>query len=245
MSNSASLASSSSPPVIPMDPRLRQLLKACNKGDFSLCNSLVLADPDILLSTTPHKNNCLHIAAMLGHHEFAREAWSRAPSLFSGTNVDGETPLIAALMAANLSLASGIITAMPNHDLEEGRPLNRMLLKVDRRNENALHHAMRNGFENLALQLLDIEPQLSQQVTNAGESPMYMASRRGYNKIVEQLLESPTSADCGPIDESAMHAAVRFNHPGQDYTAVTVENTSAINIVYGKTSLWKTLQWVS
>ncbi|KAF3338825.1 ankyrin repeat-containing protein [Carex littledalei] len=94
-----------------MDPRLRQLLKACNKGDFSLCNSLVLADPDILLSTTPHKNNCLHIATMLGHHEFAREVWSRAPSLFSGTNVDGETPLIAALMAANLSLASDIVTA--------------------------------------------------------------------------------------------------------------------------------------
>ena len=124
MSNSATLASSSSPPVIPMVPRLRQLFKACNKGDFSLCNHLIIADPDILLSTTLHKNNCLHIAAMLGHHKFAQEVWSRAPSLISGINIDRETPLIAALMAANLSLASDIITAatqyMQHDDLEEG-----------------------------------------------------------------------------------------------------------------------------
>ncbi|XP_078150746.1 protein ACCELERATED CELL DEATH 6-like [Carex rostrata] len=215
---SASLASSSSPPIIPMDPRLRQFLNACNKGDFGLCNHLVIADPDILLSTTPHNNNCLHITAMLGHDEFAREAWSRAPSLFSGTNIDGETPLIAALMAANLSLASDIITAasqyMQHDDLEEGRPFNDMLLKADRRKENALHHAMHNGFQDFALQLLDVEPELSEQVTNTGESPMYMAACRGYSRVIERLLQIPSSAVFGPHNKSAMHAAVRFDHPG-------------------------------
>ncbi|KAF3338982.1 ankyrin repeat-containing protein [Carex littledalei] len=213
MSISASLASPACPSDILMD---RQLLKACTKGDFSLCNHLILANPDILLSTTPHSNNCLHIAAMLGHEEFAKEVWSRAPSLFSGTNIDGETPLIAALMVANLSLASDIITAasryMQHDDLEEGRPLNRMLLKVDRRGESALHHAMRNGFENLALQLLDIEPQLSEQVKNTGESAMYMAARRGYSRVVKRLLEIPFSAVSGPGDESALHGATKFKH---------------------------------
>ncbi|XP_078150896.1 uncharacterized protein LOC144546225 [Carex rostrata] len=218
MSNSASLASSSSPLVIPMDPRLRQLLKASFEGDVSLCINLIDANPDILLSTTPYKNNCLHIAAMLGHHEFAREAWSRAPSLLSGTNIDGETPLIAALMAANLSLASDIITVatqfMQHDNLEEGRPLNCMLLKVDRRNENALHHAMRNGFENLALQLLEIEPRLSEQVTNTGESPMYMAARRGYSRVIEQLLQIPSSANSRPNKETPLPAAVRLEQAG-------------------------------
>ncbi|XP_078150834.1 protein ACCELERATED CELL DEATH 6-like [Carex rostrata] len=218
MTNSATIASSSSPPVIPIDPQLlRQLLKACSEGDVSLCINLFDTNPDILLSTTPHKNNCLHISAMLGHHEFAREAWSRHPNLFSGTNIDGETPLIAALMAPNPSLASDIITAasqyMPHNDLEEGRPFNRMLLKADRRNENALHHAMRNGFENLALQLLEIEPRLSEQVNNTGESPMYMAARRGYSRVIERLVQIPSSAVFGPDNESAMHAAVRFDHP--------------------------------
>ncbi|XP_078150828.1 uncharacterized protein LOC144546179 [Carex rostrata] len=168
---------------------------------------------------------------MLGHHEFAKEVWSRAPSLFSGTNVDGETPLIAALMAANLSLASDIITAasqyMKHDDLEKGRLLNCMLLEADRRKENALHHAMRNGFENFALKLLEIEPQLSEQVTNIGESPMYMAARRGYSEVVKQLLEIPSSADCGPIDESAMHAAVKHNHPGS-----LLININFVNVIF-------------
>ncbi|XP_078150897.1 protein ACCELERATED CELL DEATH 6-like [Carex rostrata] len=219
MSNPANFASSSSPPVIPIDPQLlRQLLKACSEGDVNLCINLIDANPDILLSTTPRKNNCLHIAAMLGHHEFAREAWSRAPSLLSGTNIDGETPLIAALMAPNLSLASDIITAatqlLQHDDLEEGRPLNCMLLKVDRCNENALHHAMRNGFENLALQLLEIAPRLSEQVTNTGESPMYMAARRGYSRVIERLLQIPSSANSRPKKETPLPAAMRLDHAG-------------------------------
>ncbi|XP_078157201.1 protein ACCELERATED CELL DEATH 6-like [Carex rostrata] len=188
----------------------RELLKACSKGDLSLCNHLILADPHFLLATTPHSNNCLHIAAMLGHHDFAKEVWSRAPSLLSGTNVDGETPLITSLMAANLSLASDIITAASHHMQPDN--LKHMLLKVDRRQENALHHAMRNGFENFALQLLNMEPRLSEQVINTGESPMYMAARRGYSKVVKQLLDIPSSADSGTKDESALHAAVRLGH---------------------------------
>ncbi|XP_078150788.1 protein ACCELERATED CELL DEATH 6-like isoform X2 [Carex rostrata] len=228
-SSSAITASYSGPPVIPVDAQeLRQLLKACKKGDFSLCN------PDILFSTTPHKNNCLHIAAMLGHHEFAREVWSQAPSLFSGTNIDGETPLIAALMAANISLASDIITAasqyMQHNDLEEGRSFNRMLLKADRRNENALHHAMRNGFEDFALQLLDIEPELSEQVTNTGESPMYMAARRGYSRVIERLLQIQSSANSRPRTESDLPAAVRLDHT--EYSEVVEqlqENPSSEN----------------
>ncbi|KAF3338818.1 Ankyrin repeat-containing protein [Carex littledalei] len=222
MSNSARSASSSSPPVIPMDPQLRQLLKACSEGDVNLCINLIDANPDILLSTTPHKNNCLHIAAMLGHHDFANQVWSsdpsRVPYLLNGTNADGETPLMVALMAPNLLMASSIITValryMQRDDLEEGRSLSCMLLKVDRRNENVLHHAMRNGMEELALWLLEIEPRLSVQATNTGESPMYMAVRRGYSQIVERLLQIESSMDSGPIDQSALHVAVQTGNTG-------------------------------
>ncbi|KAF3338815.1 Ankyrin repeat-containing protein [Carex littledalei] len=250
MSNSASLASPSSPSVIWMD---RELLKACSNGDLTLFNHLIDANTGILLSTTPHKNNCLHIAAMLGHDEFAQEVWSKAPSLFSGTNIDGETPLIAALMAANVSLASDIITAatqfMQHEDLEEGMPLNSMLLKVDSNKANALHHALRNGFENFALQLLDIEPRLSEQVTCTDESPMYTAARRGYSAVVARLLEIPSSAVSGPNGESAMHAAVRFQHTGQDYTAVNGNGGDAVcemyKQMYDEKALKKTLKWVS
>ncbi|XP_078151151.1 protein ACCELERATED CELL DEATH 6-like [Carex rostrata] len=205
-----------------MDPQVREFFKACRKGDFSNCINLIVADPNILLSTNPHMNNCLHIAAMLSHHDFANQVLSsdtsRVPYLLNGTNADGETPLMAALMAPNLSMASAIITAasryMQHDDLEEGKLLSRMLLKVDRRNENVLHHSMRNGFENLALRLLEIEPQLSVQATNTGESPMYMAVRRGYSNIVERLLQIPLSIDSGPGDDSALYVAVESGNTG-------------------------------
>lgn len=199
----------------PMD---RELLKACRRGDVNHWKNLILLDPDILLSTTPLSNNCLHIAAMLGHEELAKEVWSRAPSLFSGTNIDGETPLIAALMAANNLLASDMITAASQHlqpdSLEGGKPMNEMLLKVDSRGENALHHAIRNGLGDLAVRLLNIEPRLSEQVSQRAESPMHMAARRGYSNVTQRLLDITSSADSGPNDDTALHVAVTAGHKG-------------------------------
>jgi ankyrin repeat protein len=196
----------------------RQLLKACSKGDLNLLKHLLLWVPNTLLATTPHGNNCLHMAAMLGHKEFAKAVWSREPSLFSGTNIDGETPLIAALMAANVSLASEMITAasqlMQPNGLEEGKLFNEMLLKADKRGENVLHHAMRNGFEDLALDVLNIEPRLSEQVNKSDESPMNMAARRGYSRIVAILLDIPSSAHFGPRNTTALSAAVRAGDTG-------------------------------
>ena len=36
----------------------------------------------------------------------------------------------------------------------------------------------------------------------------------GYSEVVEQLQEIPSSAVFGPDNESAMHVAVRCDHPG-------------------------------
>jgi ankyrin repeat protein len=198
----------------------RQLLKACSQGDIALFRQLTLDDPIILMSVTNAGNNCLHLAAMLGHHEFAKEVWSREPSLLLGTNKDGETPLVAALAAANASLASDMIAAATQRlqpDIEGGKPLNEMLLKFDIRGNSVLHHAMRNSFEDLAVQLLDIEPRLSEQVNKCNESPMHMASRRGYSKILERLINIPSSADSGPCGHTALHAAVEAGHTGYIY----------------------------
>ncbi|KAJ4761319.1 ankyrin repeat family protein [Rhynchospora pubera] len=193
----------------PMDQQIR---KACITGDLNLCKHLILRNPDMLLSLNPLGNNCLHLAAMLGHEKLAELIWSSAPSLFSGTNNDGETPLMAAIMAANAELSANMLTAASRHlqsDLEEGKPLNEMLLKVDvQHGDNVLHHAIRNGFEDLAVRLLDVEPRLSEQVNQTAESPMFMAARKRFAKVVERLLKIPSSADSGPAKYTALHAAV-------------------------------------
>ncbi|KAF3341470.1 Ankyrin repeat-containing protein [Carex littledalei] len=229
MSNSSSLpssssasASSSSPPITPAPEDVQEFLVACRKNDLPSFNTMFDSNNEILLSTTPLGNNCLHIAAMLGHDDFIEEVYDmsnvypRALSLFSGTNEDGETPLITALMAANHVFASAIITLCTRLDsnFEEGS-FNCMVLKVDRRGENALHHALRNGFIDIALdQLLAKEQRLSEQVIKTGESAMFMAAHKGYDTVVEELLRIPTSAVCGTISGSALHAAVRFHKPG-------------------------------
>ncbi|KAJ3690712.1 hypothetical protein LUZ61_019876 [Rhynchospora tenuis] len=201
----------------PMD---QQIQKACNAGDLNLCKHLILQKPDILFSLNPLGNNCLHLAAMLGHAKLAEFIWSRAPSLFSGTNNIGETPLMAAIMAANSELSSNMLTTASQHlqsDLEEGKPLNEMLLKVDvKHGDNVLHHAIRNGFEDLAVRLLDIEPRLSEQVNKTAESPMFMAARKRFVKVVERLLKIPSSADSGPTKYTALHTAV-----SDGYTDIT------------------------
>ncbi|KAF3341460.1 ankyrin repeat-containing protein [Carex littledalei] len=239
MSNSSSLPSSSSasasssfPPITPAPGDVQKFLEACRDGHLISFNGMFDINPEILLSTTPLRNNCLHIAAMLNYDDFIQgvyskfNAYPRALSLFSGTNVDGETPLITALMAANDGFASSIITLCTQHgsNFEQGsfKLFNRMLLKVDRRGENALHHALRNGFIDIALELLTKEQRLSEQVINTGESPMFMAARKGYETVVQELLRIETSAHCGTISGSALHAAVRF------------DNTAIVNILLEK-----------
>ncbi|KAJ1691745.1 hypothetical protein LUZ63_015900 [Rhynchospora breviuscula] len=91
-----------------------------------------------------------------------------------------------------------------------------MLLKTDKHVDNALHHAIRNGFENLAVDLLKIESRLSERENFIKESPMYMAARKGYDKIVDQLFKDENSSPklSGPNDSSALHAAVNAGHTG-------------------------------
>ncbi|KAJ3674602.1 hypothetical protein LUZ60_005218 [Juncus effusus] len=196
----------------PMD---RRLFKAASTGDVTLLFHLVTEDPDRLFSVTPHGNNCLHIAAMLGHEKFVEEvcSYEKVSSLLLCTNINGETPLVAALMASNAPLASILIKihlkAKSNGNIEEGNISNEMMLTVDRHGDNALHHALRNGFEDVGVQLLDVEPQLAEQVNKIKESPLHMACRSGYLKVVKKLMQIPSSAHIGPKNATALDAAIK------------------------------------
>lgn len=162
----------------------KELFEASITGSVPDMERLVEAHgPDILLTVTPYGNSPLHLAVMLGHDLFAKEVcWQAPPLILSCTNIHGETPLIAALMARNELLSFWLINAASQHlrsnvtgDLEGGNPVKEMLLKCDRHQENALHHALRNGFEKLASVILYEAPSLSEQVNKNGESAMHMA----------------------------------------------------------------------
>ncbi|CAN6380939.1 unnamed protein product [Urochloa humidicola] len=83
------------------------------------------------------------------------------------------------------------------------------ILKQDNRGCNALHHAIRSGRRDLAVELIQAEPDLSKAVNQYEESPMFIAVMRNYEDVFEKLLGVPESAHGGAWGFNALHAAVR------------------------------------
>ncbi|KAJ1275130.1 hypothetical protein BS78_05G113200 [Paspalum vaginatum] len=190
-----------------MDPRL---LGAAVRGDPAEMKHLVLRIPGVLLGTTPQGNNCLHIASIHGRERFCKDALAlnqSVPDLLTAINVDGETPLLIAVTSGHVSLASFILRCCLDLQLRE------TILKQDKHRFNALHHAVRNGYRKLALELIEAEPGLSKAVNRYNESPMFIAVMRNYADVFEKLLEIPDSAHQGAYGYNALHAAVRSGNP--------------------------------
>ncbi|RLM70125.1 protein ACCELERATED CELL DEATH 6-like isoform X2 [Panicum miliaceum] len=124
-------------------------------------------------------------------------------SLLSAVNADGETPLLTAVASGHTSLASFLLRRCRDLQLREA------ILKQDERGYNALHHAIRSGHRELALELIAAEPALSKAMNRKRDSPMFMAVMRSYADVLEKLLEVPDSVHGGACGRNALHAAVR------------------------------------
>ncbi|CAL4981787.1 unnamed protein product [Urochloa decumbens] len=179
------------------------LLEAATTGDAITMQNLATHDPAVLLGTTPQGNTCLHIASICGHKGFCEATLPLSPSLLAAFNSDGETPLLSAVTSGHVSLASFLLRCCHDQQLSDA------ILRQDSRGCNALHHAVRSGHRDLALELIEAEPALSQAVNKHGESPMFIAVMRNYDDVFEKLLGLPDSAHGGAHGYNALHAAVR------------------------------------
>ena len=190
-----------------MDSRL---LDAAASGDATMMRQLAFHDPAVLLGTTPQGNTCLHISAVHGHDGFCMEVMALNRSLLSAVNNDRETPLVAAVTSGRTSttLASSFLRCYRDLHLSEA------ILMQDKQGNNALHHAIRSGHRELALELIAAEPALSKAVNQYGESPMFIAVMRNYRDVFESLCVIPDSAHGGVDGENALHAAVRNGNSG-------------------------------
>ncbi|CAN6374787.1 unnamed protein product [Urochloa humidicola] len=164
---------------------------------------MAMNNPSVLLGTTPKGNNCLHISSIHGHEKFCKDAVDLNPSLLTAVNMDGETPLLASLTSGHTSLASFFLTRCSGLRLKEA------MLTQDMNGCNALHHAIRSGHTELALELIAAEPDLSHAVNKYNESPMFIAVLRGFTDVFVQLLKIPNSADAGACGYNALHGAVK------------------------------------
>ncbi|KAJ4794762.1 ankyrin repeat family protein [Rhynchospora pubera] len=185
-----------------------RLLKAAMSGNSNEMKHLILLDANILLGTTPQGSTCLHISSILGRQEFSMTVLALNNSLLSRINSYGETPLVVATTNGHVSLASAMLKQYQQLKLSE------MILKEDNNGSTVLHHAIRSGHCDLALELIAAEPKLSEGVNKHNESPMYIAVSRGFSDVSERLLKIPISSHVGTYGENALHAAVRNGNPG-------------------------------
>ncbi|CAL4985138.1 unnamed protein product [Urochloa decumbens] len=180
-----------------------RLVEAATYGDIIKMQQLAMHDRGVMLGTTQQGNTCLHIAAIHGHEGFCKDALALNPSLLIAINSDGETPLLTAVTSGRVSLAYILLRYFRDQRLREAT------LKQDKNGFNTLHHAIRSGHRELALELIKAEPDLSKAVNKHDESPMFMAVMRNYDDVVGKLLGLPDSAHGGAHGFNALHAAVR------------------------------------
>ncbi|KAF7005406.1 hypothetical protein CFC21_020532 [Triticum aestivum] len=181
----------------------RRLLKAATSGDSASMQAMASQDLSILLGTTPQGNTCLHISSIHGHEGFCVDVIALEDSLLAQTNLDGETPLVAAVRSGSVAVASALLGRYRVRRLSEA------ILEKDKDGCSALHHAICSGDTELALELIEAEPALSKGVNNFGDSPMYVAAARDLTSVALRLLEIGDSDHGGQFGYNALHSAVR------------------------------------
>ncbi|VAH86504.1 unnamed protein product [Triticum turgidum subsp. durum] len=183
----------------------KRLIKAATCGASTSMYAMAALDRSILRGTTPLGNKCLHISCIYGHGVFCKDVLGLEESLINTVNLDGETPLITAVRNGHISLASFLLG---RHCSVLG--LRQAILQQDKYGFNALHHAIRNGHKDLALELIAAEPALSQAVGKHNESPMFFTVMRKFKQVFEKLMQNPLSASSGGRHgRNCLHAAVK------------------------------------
>ncbi|KAJ3672011.1 hypothetical protein LUZ61_004987 [Rhynchospora tenuis] len=183
-----------------------KLFHAAKSGKINDMQTLVSdKGPEILLGTTSQGSTCLHISSIFGHEEFSKAvlAVKLKQSLLSIVNSSAETPLIVAVKSGHDILAGTLLEKYKEENLSH------MILNSDFNGDTALHHAIRHGRTNFAMLLIDENPELSQEVNNYNESPMYIAVMRGYSNVFDKLLKNDLSSHKGAYADNILHAAVR------------------------------------
>uniref|UniRef100_A0A2N9FJ61 PGG domain-containing protein n=1 Tax=Fagus sylvatica TaxID=28930 RepID=A0A2N9FJ61_FAGSY len=179
-----------------MDPKL---FKAAMTGDLHFLESLNEDDnSNFLCQVTPKKNTVLHVAAEFHQSEFVQAVTHRCPLLFQSGNSNGDTPLHVAAKVGCCEIVEG---APSDGECGQGYRVTLCYTKRSLIGQRSL--------QSVKL-LIEADPELSNLINNADESPLYLATSRDFRDIAELILNaSPSSSShVGPNGITALHAAV-------------------------------------
>ena len=191
-----------------MDPRLH--VAACN-GDVGALQKLLQEDPLVLSKATmsTSSDSPLHIAAMLGHTDFAKLVISRNPELSRELDQQGHTPIHLASFKGHLQ----IVTELLNFD--KG-----LCYVKDSEGRTPLHCAAIKGRVEVINHLMTCCPESAMEVTARGETLLHLVVNNGQSEVMVLLISSLRKLnllhrliDCHDEDgNTALQLAIARNH---------------------------------
>ncbi|KAK3008590.1 hypothetical protein RJ639_014709, partial [Escallonia herrerae] len=163
---------------------------------------------------TPNNNTVLHVAAMFGNTECANEILRYSPSLSCRVNIQDDTPLHIAARNGCSGIVEALVkcTTIDEERVGAGKEMLRMLNKE---NDTPLHEAVRNCHFDVVKLLVEEDRDFSCPANNAEETPLYLASEKGYDELVSLISKTCTEpAYSGPDGRTALHGAAISNSKG-------------------------------
>lgn len=157
-----------------MDPRL---LNAAFTGDVSALLELILEDPLLLHAVTVTTSNTpLHVAALLGHAQFAMAAMQNCPGLADELNQQGFSPIHLASAKGHWEIVRDMLLRRPD-----------LALIKDEDGKNPLHTAATKGRVQVLREVFSIES--AQELTPKGENALHVAVKHNQYKALETLIQ--------------------------------------------------------
>ncbi|RVX09361.1 Protein accelerated cell death 6 [Vitis vinifera] len=167
-----------------------------NHMDLQLYRAATEADVDGFLN-----NTLLHVAAASGNLEIVALIVYRYPWLATKTNSNGDTALHLAAKAGDELTLSVIVQLLTSDVHSQSSGYSRVWVKEvedddlpfrkrNKQGNTALHEALINGHQWVALNLFGSDPQVVFYLNREGKSPLYLAAEAGYDSCVLAMLKS-------------------------------------------------------
>ena len=176
----------------------RDLYKQASRGDVNgftqvldkISRETNLHRSEILEQVSPQRNTCLHIAANFGHRDLARFIVKECRHLIAEKNSKGDTTLHIAARKNDSTLVKIVLDSChsgggESWDIEKAEPL--LLRIVNEEKNTALHEALINHFEEIAIVFIKADPQVAYYPNKEGKSPLYLAAEAGCMDVVKVI----------------------------------------------------------
>ncbi|XP_068311959.1 protein ACCELERATED CELL DEATH 6-like [Pyrus communis] len=145
----------------------------CNIPDQIV--SLVLSSEN---KVSTRGNTVLHLAANTGHVQLIQLITLNFPGLLRKQNDDGQLPLHVAASAGHLSAVRCLV------DTAQGNTFN----EKDGRGNTALHVAVENNHQDVAMFLVGKDGSTSHSTNNSGKNPLCMAAETANLELVKAMV---------------------------------------------------------